>query len=168
MKWINRSINVMKNLAEVEVLFCMVSVCYSVVMRYLFHRPTGWVDEVNEYLLYYLAFLSAAWVLEVDGHVRLDVVLNLLSRRTQRMMNIITNILGIVYCGVLFFWGVHWVWTSIQRTERFSNTTSWLVAPVIVVLPVGALFLILVSVKKIMELARFVEAGKEAVIYDRQ
>jgi TRAP-type C4-dicarboxylate transport system permease small subunit len=62
-----------------------------ITLRYLFNKPLGWVKEVSEYILVGLGFLVAAWILKDDAHVKMDLVLNKVSSRTQTLLNIITS-----------------------------------------------------------------------------
>jgi C4-dicarboxylate transporter, DctQ subunit len=91
-----------------------------ITLRYLFNKPLGWVKEVSEYILVGLGFLVAAWILKDDAHVKMDLVLNSVSPRTQTMLNIITS--GISSVIVLIV-----TWFSLRVTIAFYQTK--LVAP---------------------------------------
>ena len=86
-----------------------------ITLRYLFYRPLGWVKEVSEYILVFLGFLVAAWILKDDGHVKMDLVLNSVSPRVQTMMNIITSILSTVVVFIL-------TWFSLRVILQFYQT----------------------------------------------
>ena len=86
-----------------------------ITLRYLFYRPLGWVKEVSEYILVFLGFLVAAWILKDDGHVKMDLVLNSVSPRVQTMMNIITSILSTVVVFTL-------TWFSLRVILQFYQT----------------------------------------------
>ena len=74
-----------------------------VVMRYFFDAPTRWVIEFSEYALLWLAFLSSAWILRQEGHVRVELLTEMLSPRWQRRLHFVTSWLGAAVCAV-FFW----------------------------------------------------------------
>jgi TRAP-type C4-dicarboxylate transport system permease small subunit len=76
------------------ILFAFVTVSAEVVARYFFNESIFWVFEFTEYIMGMVAFLTAAWVLEKEGHVCLDFVLNFFSPRVKAVMNIITSIIG--------------------------------------------------------------------------
>jgi len=67
-----------------------------ITLRYLFHKPLGWVKELSEYILVGLGFLAAAWILKNDAHVRMDLLLTKVSPRVQMFMNITTSILSTI------------------------------------------------------------------------
>ncbi|MSQ72823.1 MAG: TRAP transporter small permease [Betaproteobacteria bacterium] len=88
----------------VTILVALVAcVALEVVMRYFFNSPTRWVVEFSEYALLWLAFLGGAWVLREEGHVSVEMVVELLSSRTREMVHIATSLVGMVTCG-LFCW----------------------------------------------------------------
>jgi len=86
-----------------------------ITLRYLFYRPLGWVKEVSEYILVFLGFLVAAWILKDDGHVKMDLVLNKVGPRAQTMMNIITSLISIIVVFIL-------TWFSLRVILQFYQT----------------------------------------------
>lgn len=78
-------------------------VTWVVISRRWLGAPLGWNVEVTEYALLYLTFLATAWVLRHDGHVRVDVLVNLLPVRAQRTLRRITDGLALVVCALLFY-----------------------------------------------------------------
>src|SRR5699024_12810335 len=52
-----------------------------------------WIFEVNEYSLLFITFLGAAFVLRRDEHINLDLVLNLLSNKHRRIVELETSLL---------------------------------------------------------------------------
>src|SRR3972149_4537213 len=86
-----------------------------ITLRYFFYRPLGWVKEISEYILVFLGFLVAAWILKDDGHVKMDLVLNKVNPRTQTLMNIITSIISTIVVLVV-------TWFSARVTIDFYKT----------------------------------------------
>lgn len=91
-----------------------------ITLRYLFNKPLGWVKEVSEYILVGLGFLVAAWILKDDAHVKMDLLLNKVSPRTQTMLNIITSSISTVIVLIV-------TWFGLRVTIAFYQTK--LVAP---------------------------------------
>ena len=91
-------------LAGLMMMFALIIVCIDVFMRYLFNMPMEWVLETCEYLLLYITFLPAAWILREEGHVKVDIVLNRLSPARQAVVTGITSIMGgLTMGGVMIF-----------------------------------------------------------------
>jgi C4-dicarboxylate transporter DctQ subunit len=91
-----------------------------ITLRYLLYRPLGWVKEVSEYILVFLGFLAAAWILKEDGHVKMDLVLSKVSPRAQTMMNLITSTISTIVVLII-------TWFSVRVISNFYMTK--LVAP---------------------------------------
>ncbi|MEW5920861.1 MAG: TRAP transporter small permease [Bacillota bacterium] len=96
-------------IAAIFYLLIMVFISYGVVMRYFFFAPVAWFTEIIEYLLLYSTMLGAAWLLEHDYHVNVDIILMRLNKTWSNLLNIITNIMGTCICFLIF-------WFSLQST----------------------------------------------------
>lgn len=110
----NRVIELGALIAGVLLIFLMLSVTLEVTLRYFLGRPTSWVGEICGYILLYIPFLVAAWVLRKDGHVRMDLVIITLSPKTQSLLNAITSFVCAAICFLL-------TWYGIKVTLYFSN-----------------------------------------------
>jgi C4-dicarboxylate transporter, DctQ subunit len=139
----NRTIDLMAIFAGILLIFSMLIICIAVASRYLFGRPMGWVMEITEYSLLYITFLVAAWVLKREGHVKMDLVFNRLSPRTQVLFNMITSGIGAIICFILFWYGIRVTW-ELLRTRYFTPTILELPKFVIVaIIFIGSLLLCL-------------------------
>ena len=92
-----------------------------ITLRYLFNRPLGWVKEVSEYTLVGMGFLVAAWILKDDGHVKMDLLLNKVSSRTQTMLNIVTSIASTIIV-LIITWFTLRVIVDFYRTKLVAPT----------------------------------------------
>lgn len=122
-------------------VFMAASVVIEVVMRYFLGRPTRWVVEFSEYMLLYMAFLPAAWVLNKDKHVKIDLVLALLPDRAQTTVNALTSVIGAFLCGLFFWSSAALTWETFRSSEvlfRAVHVPKW---AVLVAVPIGTLLL---------------------------
>ncbi len=60
--------------------------------------------ELVEYSLVWLTFLGAAWILRIDGHVKVDVLIMLLPRTPRKIFWWVSNLLGLTICVVLTYY----------------------------------------------------------------
>ena len=135
----DRIIDVTTLLAGILAIFLMLSGGLEVTLRYFFGRPTSWVVEIAGYILLYIPFLVAAWVLKREGHVKMDLVLNRLSPKNCSLVNTITSVIGAIVCFIL-------TWFGVKATFYFIGyqTPTILMVPksiIIVIIPVGSLLL---------------------------
>jgi len=128
-------------LAGVLLTFTMFAVCTEVVARYFLGHPQDWVLEVTEYILLYITFLGAAWLLKLGGHVRMDALLGQLKPRTQAPVNAITSILGFIACLVLTRYSVEATWHYFQTGYCMITVLEVPAFLIVGIIPIGSLLL---------------------------
>lgn len=124
-------------------LFMALSITYEVVVRYLFLSPTIWVNDFTDYIMLYSTFLVSAWLLKHDGHVRLTILSEHLSPRSQMRMDIINSFIGAIVCGFVIWYGVSDTLDALERgivVNRPLEVPKYLILGVI---PFGCLLLFL-------------------------
>jgi TRAP-type mannitol/chloroaromatic compound transport system permease small subunit len=92
----------------------MVVITFSVVvLRYLFHSGSIALQESITYLHATLFMLGAAWTLQQDGHVRVDIFYSKQSRRTRAWIDLAgTLLLLFPVCGFILFSSLDYVAAS--------------------------------------------------------
>lgn len=135
------------------ILLMMLTVVYDVIARLAFRAPTLWVIDVNEYLLVYVTFIPAAWILLRDEHVKVEILLSRLQPRTQRLMGFITDLMGLLYCVILTWQSWLVTWDAFQKGYRFSTALSLPQFPVFVIIPLGSAWLALAFLGKLWSAA---------------
>lgn len=97
------------------VMCAVLIVCAEVVSRYVLNRPFVWVEQISGYILVYIVFLNAAWVLKKERHVKLDILLNRLNPKTQTLFNVVTSFVAAIVCLIITWYGVDVTWDYFQR-----------------------------------------------------
>ncbi len=139
----DKMLDVMAFIAGIFSLTIMVLICYLVVMRYLFENPPAWVLEVCEYLLIYITFLSSAWLLRKNGHVRVDILLTWLPTVAKSALLTITSFLGCLSCCAIAWFSLL---VTMDKFTRHILTIQTLRIPewsLFLIIPIGSLFLLL-------------------------
>ena len=118
--------------------FLMLSVAYSVVLRYAFDSSVTGLFEVWEYAILYLPFLGGAWLLRKEGHVVMDVLISRMKPKGQATLIIITSVVGSLTCLALAWYGTRLTWASFHAgyviTEGEIYPPEYLV---LMVIPLG-------------------------------
>jgi TRAP-type C4-dicarboxylate transport system permease small subunit len=130
-------------IAAAMIVFMMLAIAYAVAMRYLFDAPVPWVVEISSYLMLYITFLGAAWLLHQDGHVEVDLFLSHAGPRTTAASKAVTSLFGAVVGFVLTWNGALVTVDHFQRgATAFGvlNTPQWLLVGII---PIGGALLLL-------------------------
>ena len=132
----------------VLMIFSLVSVCIDVIMRYFFNSPSGWILQISEYILLYIPFLSAAYVLKEEGHIKVDIILNYLSKKNEAIFNTVTSILGAIVLFILTYYGMIVTYDFYLRkvpTLKYLKIPEFLV---IIVIPVGCFLFALQFIRR--------------------
>ena len=117
----DRILGAMAILAGILLVFAVVSVSVAIATRYFLGYPIGWVIEISAYILLYITFMVAAWVLREEGHVTVDIVLNFLTPKTQSLVNAVTSTASAMVCVILTLYGAKVTWNLFQ-TAYFTPT----------------------------------------------
>ena len=61
--------------------------------RYLFDFPIIWSDEMNNFFFIWIGFLSCAYVMGNDGHIRITALVNALPSLAKYVITTLTNLI---------------------------------------------------------------------------
>jgi TRAP-type C4-dicarboxylate transport system permease small subunit len=120
-----------------------------ILLRSVFNKPLGWVKEISEYIMIFFPFLLAAWIMEEDGHIKMDLIINNVSPRVRNVMNSVTYILSAIVVLILLCFSLR-VTLNLYQTHYFTPTILQLPKFIfIAVISLGFLILFLQLVLKI-------------------
>ena len=83
------------------VIAMMFVVSNEVAARYLLNAPSTWSDETASYLLIAIVFLGLAQTLRTRSHIRIDIVINLVSPRMRLWLELASYAIGLVFSVML-------------------------------------------------------------------
>lgn len=86
------------------ILLCIITATsmYGVMQR-LLGAPVSWAIELNELLQVAFAFLPAAYVLNADKHVRMELLQSLLGERGRRVARATFSLVGAILTALLAY-----------------------------------------------------------------
>ena len=111
-------------------------------MRHILGKPTSWVVDFSSFILVYITFFAAAWVLKNDFHVKIEIVMKYFNFRAKTIVNTLTSFIAMSAC-VMFSWKA-WdlVWLSYRSKSKFYGG---IVVPEYIIL--GPVFFALICAK---------------------
>ncbi len=141
----------------------MLVVIHEVVMRHFFNAPTGWGYDTCWMLYSVLFMIGGAYTLLHKGHIRIDIVYNLLSPRGKLIFD--TILYGVVFLPVmiLFTWaGIKFATYAWTTGEKLS-TTNWFFpsGPSKTIIPVAFFLLSLQCIAELIRNISTLVKGKE-------
>lgn len=79
-------------------LFAMFAIlCINILMRYGFNAALPWAEEVSNYLFVWAGFLSCAYLLGEDEHLRVDFLVSRLSEKAQAAIRLFNDFILTVF-----------------------------------------------------------------------
>lgn len=138
------------------------------IIRKVFHVSSNAWLELQWYLFGAIFLLAAGYTFLKNEHVRVDVLSQTFSRRTQ----IIIEAVGIVFflfpAFALVFWlSIPFFWKSLVFMEGSSNTGGLIRWPVKLLLPVGFALLLLAGISHLIKcIAYLTGAGPDPLHTD--
>lgn len=109
--------------AALAVVTAGVVLTHEAIVRYVFHHPADWQDELAVFLLVGATFMSAAWVQARRGHVAIDAVAELLPPAVERVRRFLADVASFGFC-VFFAWKS---WTLFHEAweDGMVTQSSW-------------------------------------------
>jgi TRAP-type C4-dicarboxylate transport system permease small subunit len=131
-----------------------------VFLRYCFDKPILGSQELMQVGMGALVMLGWAYTQKEDGHVKVDLFLNMFPKGTQRALNIAMTFLGLILFAAIAFKGWEIALANIHRRFLVIHFVS---GPFYFLVPVGAFLLCLEFILHIFDLFNEMRRGKQHV-----
>ncbi len=148
-KWLDQLNYWLSWVGGIMIVMAMLLIFGDVVSRYIFNKPAMSIYYYSEYILLYSTFLAAAYVLKIDRHIRVDVLYNFLSEKTQTILLVFSDFFGLLYTLFLLWLSSEMVYTAFERGAKFSTPMEHYQYPVLMVIPFGCVLLSLQWIRRI-------------------
>ena len=109
----------------------------AVVMRYTTGSGIDWAQELTIYLFIWMAKFGAAYGVRTGIHIGVDFVVNAARPSFKRFLIITAMSLGVVFTGVIAFFGARWV-IFIYGTGQISPDLEWPMWVIYLAIPFGS------------------------------
>ncbi len=123
-------------------------VAYDVALRYILNSPTVWAWDVNVQFLGTMVAIGGAYTYLRDGHVGVDVITTLLSRRKRIVVELITSVFFFLGSGVLLWTGFQQAALSVKTLEISETYFAPPLYPLKIAIAFGFLLLFLAGISK--------------------
>ncbi len=110
-------------------------VLLQVFFRYVLNESLFWAEELVRFSLVWSVLLGSALVARDRAHIRIDIFENLLPPSWRRGLNLVLDLLMILFCVILAVTGLQFVGRSLMQTSPSLNVPMWTVYAAV---PVGA------------------------------
>lgn len=119
---------------------------YATLSRVLAGVPVNWALEMSQFLLSAYYLLGGPYSLQLNGHVRMDLLYTQLSPQKRALTDAITILFVTFYLVVLFLGGLSATDYAIVYQQRNYSSWSPLLWPIKVVMTIGIFLMLLQTI----------------------
>lgn len=117
---------------------------WQIASRYFFPQDSiSYAEEVIVYLLIWAIMIVSSQLVRTDGHVRPDLVLNVVPSGVARWMEVLNCVAAIVFCGALVWYGRQVVDIALLIDERSASDLRFPMWIYYAALPAGGLLMLI-------------------------
>ena len=161
-KWFTKINEGFAALGAALLLFMMFSISYGALTR-SFNLPNPiWIVQINEYSLVWVCFLATAWVLSVNKHVRVDILMSRFGERRQTFLLLLQNAVSTILCAILCCLCALSTWEhyrdKVMDVGSIDVPKGW----ILVVIPAGFLLLTLQFLLRAADDIRWLKTNGES------
>ena len=128
----------------------IIAMVIEVVMRYFLRASQLWVPETSMFLFGAMFVLGGGYTHLLDGHVRVDIIYNLLPLMARNIVDIISFIPFIIYCLVVCVEGYKMAYDSMITAERTASAFAPYLFPIKACIPIGGFLLTLQGISRLL------------------
>lgn len=110
-------VTAMALIAGAMLIWLMISVVVSVVMRNVGLQPWAWLFTSSEYALLYMTMLGAPWLVREKGHVHIELVTAALPPRVRRIVSRCVAGACVLVCIILAWKGLDLFLSNLDRND---------------------------------------------------
>lgn len=128
-------------------IFAMMGILlFSSISRSLFNLPFIWVIEMAQFTMAAYYLLGGGYSMQLDGHVRMDVLYDLWSPKKRAFADSITAFCLVFYLIFLLYGGLSSTEYALEYGQK--NYSSWAppMAPIKIIMTFGILLMLLQAI----------------------
>ena len=129
--------------ATMYMIFIMIGVLFYSSLTKAFSTPALWTLDMAQFLMMAYFFLGGPYSMQLDGHVRMDLIYSTWSPRTRAAVDAITLVFLMFYVVMLLIGAFDSTAYAIEFGERTFSAWRPYVWPIKVVLTFGAIMMLL-------------------------
>ncbi len=112
----------------------------NIVMRYIFHHPLYWTEELVRYSIIWMVLIGGSKVVKRTGHIAVDILPSFLPPKPKNILKNFVPLIAISFCGILFYFS----WEHTMNVKDTGEITAAMEAPMWIMylaFPAGALMM---------------------------
>ncbi len=135
-------------------VFMMLGISADVVARYFLKKPILGMQEANTMLIVWIVFLGSAWLLKKNGHINMDILVQMIRPRARDWLNFIISILCAAIALILFWFSIQVILDTFRRHTLENGNLAINTGYVLLAIPIGTLPLCIQFIRRAYGLSR--------------
>ncbi len=137
---------VLGNLVMYLALVMMGVLLFASITRYVFNVPFVWIIEMAQFLMAAYYILGGGYSMQLDAHVRMDVLYERWTTKTRAFMDSITAFFLVFYLIIMVRGGISSSAYSLKYNQ--TNYSAWAppMAPIKIIMTVGIVLMLLQAI----------------------
>jgi len=136
-----RMIKAVEGALLVGIGFIVLFTGYEVFVREIFGKPTIWTNEITSYLLVWLGLLGVIYAYDQGAHISVDLIFRHFNARTQKLLNIITAALTLLFGLCICVYGYKYWWLGYTKGWKHFDILDVPTSYTRIALPIAGLLL---------------------------
>lgn len=120
----NKALSLLGNLdiavASAILAILIVLTFLGVIWRYIFNAPFTWLEEVQTSCMVWIVFAAAGAAFRTGNHVAIEMIVDLMPAKMQKIMEILISIVVVVVIGYLFMQSIGFIQVFL-KSGRSTN-----------------------------------------------
>ena len=121
--WIDRISLFLSHTIKYLIPVIVLVMMYEIFMRYVLFKPTLWANELCLWLAGVCYLVGGIYATRLRSHIRIVLLYDYVSRPTQRIFDLISTIVIVLFAGAVIYGGMEDAYRSFVNWERFA--TYW-------------------------------------------
>ncbi|MCC8194226.1 MAG: TRAP transporter small permease [Deltaproteobacteria bacterium] len=96
----------------------------NVISRFVLHMSLSFSEEIVTSLFVLASLAGTSMAIRDGSHLGLDYITSFMSKSVQRFLAIVANVLGVLMCCIILYYGIHMVIDEFV-SNQLSATMQW-------------------------------------------
>lgn len=151
----------MGRIGWVLILYLMIFGVSDVFLRYVLNSPSLWISATLQVAMVLLACVGGVYALNDNAFVKLDLFYANFSPKKKAVCDLITVVYTALFLGVLIWKGTTAALLSVKMNQMTPTSIPIPIYPLKIFIPIAAVFMLLVVIKKVVNDFRTIVAKDE-------
>ncbi len=137
------AVNRVVGLFAMYLVFGMIGILFYSTIAKSFFDPSLWTLEMAQFAMVTYYLLGGGYSLQIDSHVRMDLLYGRWSDRTKAMVDAISILFLIFYLVLLLYGGLSSTQYALQYGEKSYSSWAPRMAPIKIIMCIGITLMLL-------------------------